>query len=308
MPIIPANVQHEPAIRRLLERGRRVYQNFGREDLAALLVKDLAFLAEDQGRAWGVVLVQLEERPITLPLGAPDRASLRALALHYGHPPAQAIPDLLHPVLHALHQRAHPTLLIVYGGEPWLTDLLLTLGFLLTETVQFFRLPHLQRQSSPLEDHSAFRIPHSPLLLRPLHPTDLDAVAQLDAQTFDPLWHYGAKELWDLLFTCRVQLAFDHDQLAGYSAVSIVAKEAHLVRIAVHPFWQGRGIGRHLLADVIDYARASGASELTLNTQISNEHAQRLYRRFGFQMTRQRVPLFTRLVQPQSLQKADPSP
>jgi ribosomal protein S18 acetylase RimI-like enzyme len=56
----------------------------------------------------------------------------------------------------------------------------------------------------------------------------------------------------------------------------------HLVRIAVAPGYQGRGIGVRLLAEVVDYCSSRRAHVLTLNTQADNHTAQRLYEWFGF--------------------------
>jgi [ribosomal protein S18]-alanine N-acetyltransferase len=290
MSIVAVNAHHEPQIRRLLDRGRRVYENFGREDLQFLLDEQLAYLAQDRGHAWGVALAQGEERPVTLPPTAPDRVYLRALALEAGHAPDQAIPLLIAPIRHTLGQRTHPSLFIVNGGDRWLTDALPAAGFTLTERVQFFRLAPLTPHSSP-HPH-----PSSTVQLSPLQPSDLNRVAQLDAEAFDPLWHFGPKALWELLFTCRLQVALENERLVGYTAVALNGHTAYLVRIAVHPTMQGHGIGRLLLHDAIDYARSNRATELSLNTQISNERSQRLYRSFGFEPTRQSVTVFTQVV------------
>jgi ribosomal-protein-alanine N-acetyltransferase len=81
-----------------------------------------------------------------------------------------------------------------------------------------------------------------------------------------------------------------------------------LTRIAVHPNWQGYGVGRELLAAAIGKAASHGARSLTLNTQVSNQRSQQLYRSFGFQATAQRTMVYTRLITAQSLQIPDQSP
>ncbi len=59
----------------------------------------------------------------------------------------------------------------------------------------------------------------------------------------------------------------------------------HVVHLtlAVHPGWQRRGVGRALLAALIDWARSAPAVEkIELNVRASNTAAQRLYRELGF--------------------------
>lgn len=57
---------------------------------------------------------------------------------------------------------------------------------------------------------------------------------------------------------------------------------ARLYSIAVGPGARGRGVGRLLLEDAIDRARAAGASVLRLETRADNQAAQSLFARCGF--------------------------
>jgi ribosomal protein S18 acetylase RimI-like enzyme len=53
--------------------------------------------------------------------------------------------------------------------------------------------------------------------------------------------------------------------------------------LAVLPAHRGRGIGRRLLAEVEDRARAPGCCRITLEVHDTNEGAKRLYREVGFE-------------------------
>jgi ribosomal protein S18 acetylase RimI-like enzyme len=55
----------------------------------------------------------------------------------------------------------------------------------------------------------------------------------------------------------------------------------YLGRITVHPDHQGRGIGTHVLGQVIAQATAHGEPVL-LDVLLVNHRAQQLYRRLGF--------------------------
>ncbi len=64
-----------------------------------------------------------------------------------------------------------------------------------------------------------------------------------------------------------------------------LAAVRHVVHLtlAVHPGWQGQGVGRALLEGLIEWARAAPAVEkIELNVRESNATAQALYRKVGF--------------------------
>jgi ribosomal protein S18 acetylase RimI-like enzyme len=85
--------------------------------------------------------------------------------------------------------------------------------------------------------------------------------------------------------------------LAGYTAVCANSRsEAQLARLAVHPTYQGRGVGRALLADTIVYA-AQEFDRLVLNTQTTNHRSQKLYAGFGFRPIGLSVPVLAQLLQ-----------
>lgn len=295
MPIRPANSADLEQVRRLLNGGRRVYLNLGHEDLAALLQDQPVFAGEEAGQLWGFAGYRVEERPATLPDTAPTRVYLQALALAAGYQPAVAGVELLTIASQAIRaydrqQQGAGYLLIVHGADHWLEAILPALGFTLTEQIRFYRL-ELRRGERPL-------ITSVPAVaaLRPMAMTDLTKVAELDAATFEPLWHYSAKELWPLLFNGRAVVALIGEQMVGYSALTPIGKEGHLTRLAVHPAAQGHGVGRQLMADTLAYAHSQHMRAVTLNTQVSNLRSQQLYQQFGFQNTHQLATVYTKLL------------
>lgn len=64
-----------------------------------------------------------------------------------------------------------------------------------------------------------------------------------------------------------------------------LAAVRHVVHLtlAVHPGWQGQGVGRALLEALIEWARAAPAvSKIELHVRAPNERARALYRAVGF--------------------------
>jgi len=72
--------------------------------------------------------------------------------------------------------------------------------------------------------------------------------------------------------------------VVGYQFSNLMGDEGYLARVAVHPDYQGRGIGTRLVAEAIAFLKKEGGRVITLNTQRDNQPSQRLYRWFGFEL------------------------
>jgi ribosomal-protein-alanine N-acetyltransferase len=66
----------------------------------------------------------------------------------------------------------------------------------------------------------------------------------------------------------------------------------HLARLAVHPEFQGRGIGHALLHDLLVRFQERGAMRVTVNTQDNNHASLRLYRKAHFHLTGESYPVY----------------
>jgi ribosomal-protein-alanine N-acetyltransferase len=115
-------------------------------------------------------------------------------------------------------------------------------------------------------------------------PEDLDAVVTIEEASFsNPTprsWYEAELARPDV---CHVYvLRLSEVPVAGFASFWRVADEMHINNLAVDPQWRGRGLGRHLLAAVLDHARAMGIRHATLEVRRSNVAALRLYERQGF--------------------------
>lgn len=82
--------------------------------------------------------------------------------------------------------------------------------------------------------------------------------------------------------TAASQPPIAHKALQGYFVAMLGFEEMHLLNLAVHPAFQGRGCGLLLLQHLQNWARWCGARTLWLEVRQSNLRAHALYRRFGF--------------------------
>lgn len=69
--------------------------------------------------------------------------------------------------------------------------------------------------------------------------------------------------------------------MLGFAVVATVLDQAELHNIAVHPDIQGQGLGRQLLAAMIEQLPAA-IKNFYLEVRVSNIPAIRLYQQLGF--------------------------
>jgi N-acetylglutamate synthase-like GNAT family acetyltransferase len=80
-------------------------------------------------------------------------------------------------------------------------------------------------------------------------------------------------------------IAEEDGNAIGYALASIVPQtpiRGHLFDLYVSPSARNRGVGRALIAEVSDQLRSEGASHLSLDVELTNAAARRLYERLGF--------------------------
>ena len=96
---------------------------------------------------------------------------------------------------------------------------------------------------------------------------------------------------WDLnSFSREVDRSISHlwalssdGVLVGYICFWIFAGETHLMNVAVHEEWRGKGLGGRLIAKMIDVGISEGAETAWLEVRPSNLIARSLYKKVGFE-------------------------
>ncbi len=71
--------------------------------------------------------------------------------------------------------------------------------------------------------------------------------------------------------------------LIGLAGFWLMADEAHVSTIAVHPDWRGLGLGEWLLLHLIEQSQNLGAQVATLEVRPSNHAALALYDKYQFE-------------------------
>lgn len=129
---------------------------------------------------------------------------------------------------------------------------------------------------------------------------DLDAVLEVEQASFNnPTtreWYESELQRPDVCYVYVVRVAGPSPSLpvaAGFCAFWKVIDQIHINNLAIHPRFRGRGLGRQLLARVIEDAAALGADHATLEVRRSNDAARRLYERAGFRLAGVRTSYYT---------------
>jgi ribosomal-protein-alanine N-acetyltransferase len=147
-----------------------------------------------------------------------------------------------------------------------------------------------------------------PYLVKPMTLDDIDQVMEIEKAVFPAPWsarayHYEiTKNDHSTMLVVRPAGAhagpIEHLRrqlglaqpapLLGYAGLWLLVDEAHICTIAVHPKWQGRGLGELLLVSLLYQGMQLGACRATLEVRVSNNAALELYLKYGFEIVSRR--------------------
>ena len=94
--------------------------------------------------------------------------------------------------------------------------------------------------------------------------SDIAAVIAMERASYPFPWSEGIfRDCLRVGYICRV---IDIDDLVvGHAILSLGAGEAHILNVCIAEAYRNRGIGRHLLAYLLERAQASGMAEAFLS-------------------------------------------
>ena len=120
-------------------------------------------------------------------------------------------------------------------------------------------------------------------LLPPANEEDRAAVLTLEADAFANPW---TAETFDRMLTSPVSQVYvargADGVIVAFAACWVIDTEIHINTVAVQREQRRRGIGGHLLREML---RLAGATRATLEVRRSNHAALALYRKLGFQVS-----------------------
>jgi len=163
-------------------------------------------------------------------------------------------------------------------------------------------------------------------IIRPMEHGDIPQVAQIDREAFPGEWVFRSQSVYERdldnpsirhIVACtkkegaesgeRVvqrlpwfKRLFSHERqlnpaeyIVGFSGFWIMMREVHLIAIGVRNGYRRLGIGESLLIATIELAQVLNANVVTLEVRASNEIAQALYKKYGFQGVGRRLRYYS---------------
>ena len=112
---------------------------------------------------------------------------------------------------------------------------------------------------------------------------DVPQVHEIELKTFHTPWSY--QSFVDEMTTnkcARYIVAEENGKVLGYAGAWLIFEEGHITNIAVTEEARGRGIGKGVTRELMQYAANMGVQYMTLEVRRSNTVAQNMYKSLGF--------------------------
>ena len=125
---------------------------------------------------------------------------------------------------------------------------------------------------------------------------DVPALSRIEQDSFDSPWSAAeiTKDVTSKDGNIYVAVIESDGETAGYAEMRTVAGEAQIYNIVIDKAFRGRGLGEMLLRHLIDRAKGSGCSLMTLEVRGGNEAAMELYRKLGFREVGRRTGYYAK--------------
>ena len=104
---------------------------------------------------------------------------------------------------------------------------------------------------------------------------DIPSVVQIESQCFK----FPKPESIFREDEHKYLVARDEETDVGYIGIEKILDEVHIINMAVHPDYQGKGIGKRLMQHVLN-----DEDVFFLEVRVSNELAKKVYEKYGFKV------------------------
>ena len=121
------------------------------------------------------------------------------------------------------------------------------------------------------------------ILVRPMQKKDVPAISKIEEAAFSMPW--SPQDFLDMVDrdgSLYVTALFD-DEVIGCCGVTNACGDGDINNVVVAETWRGQGVGKQMLATLMELGRKIGIVNYTLEVRVSNAPAIRLYESLGFE-------------------------
>ena len=130
-------------------------------------------------------------------------------------------------------------------------------------------------------------------IIREMRENDLTDILEIEKRSFISPWTRGMFEETIESPISTSSVIEKNSEILGYIMLYSVEDEAHIMNLAVHPDYRGRGYASKLITRTVLHAVMRNISEFFLEVREGNINAQRLYTKFGFKVIGRRKKYYT---------------
>lgn len=122
------------------------------------------------------------------------------------------------------------------------------------------------------------------ITIRRMNIDDVEAVYKIENSTFSIPWSKQSfKDEMQQNVCARYLVCLLNNQIIGYAGIWAILEEGHVTNIAIDDKFRGKGYGKKLTQELIQYSANLGVQYITLEVRRSNFKAIQLYKNLGFE-------------------------
>ena len=133
----------------------------------------------------------------------------------------------------------------------------------------------------------------NPINIRIMELEDIDQVHEIENLSFAIPWSLNSFKMEMENSMALYIVAEVGGRIAGYAGLWQIIDEGHITNVAVHPGFQGMGIGEKLMKELIEESKKRCLSSMTLEVRINNLPAINLYKKLDFDIEGLRKGYYT---------------